>query len=101
MVTLMSLFSFCFGLCRFRFPRWWFGFTVATFRCRGRCAGVAGGTRAGQTLLGMPAAARCWLQAARLPVHALTVPMLPCSMPMVALNPFWLDQVEFKALFYW
>ena len=42
MVTLLSVFSFCFGLYRFRYPRWWFGFTVATFRCAmrvlARCA---------------------------------------------------------------
>ena len=33
MVTLLSCFSFCLGLLRFRFARWWFAFTVATFRC--------------------------------------------------------------------
>lgn len=45
MVTLLSFFSFCFGLYRFRYPRWWFGFTVATFRCVGcRAWGACGAT---------------------------------------------------------
>lgn len=32
MVTMMAVVSFNFGLLRFRFPRYWFAFTVATFR---------------------------------------------------------------------
>lgn len=32
MVALLSLFSFVFSLYRFRYPRYWFAFTVATFR---------------------------------------------------------------------
>lgn len=32
MVTLLSAFTFCFSLLRFRHPRFWFAFTVATFR---------------------------------------------------------------------
>jgi hypothetical protein len=35
MVTLLSCLSFVFSLYRFRYPRYWFAFTVATFRCGG------------------------------------------------------------------
>ncbi len=60
MVTLLSVFSFCFGLYRFRYPRWWFGFTVATFRCgRGRVAAALMKRRAG--LRTRNAAGGCWL----------------------------------------
>lgn len=35
MVTLLSMFTFGIGLCRFRWTRFWFAFVVATFRCAG------------------------------------------------------------------
>ena len=38
MVASLAAFSFVFGLLRFRFARYWFAFTVATFRWVLRCA---------------------------------------------------------------
>lgn len=43
MVTLLSALSFVLGLYRFRLPRWWFAFCVATFRCGGWAAGACRG----------------------------------------------------------
>jgi hypothetical protein len=40
MVASLAAFSFVFGLLRFRFARYWFAFTVATFRWVLRCAAL-------------------------------------------------------------
>lgn len=131
MVALLSACTFGFSLLRFRHPRFWFAFTVATFRCGGApclaacrrtgsfaSAAPAGGTRLQRAARGgsrrgghtctccrardAPAMGRrCAGPASkhRLAPHPPPpTPALPAprSMPMVALNPYYLDFVQYR-----
>jgi hypothetical protein len=99
MVACLSAFSFVFGLLRFRFARYWFACTVATFRwvlhCAGLCCAVQRGSLGPATAPPSPATTR----PAAAPPHCL--PATACSMPMVALNPYHQETVEYESLFYW